>query len=808
MGLSALFYDENDSRHKVRVSLVLIGVGAVIEVLVIVATALISYSARQWSWDYDTVKMLHGINSVIGLLGTFILVCGMLLFIKTMQVSSGAKRWINAACVLIILFRAFDVILTVWQDALYPWLKTVPFAHILVSDALVLGCALTLLIGLIWALYDGSRLNFFLQERNTQLDREIVNHQEAEARAQAREKQLAAILNALSMPVFLADRQGVVLAHNKFFGLFWGQGAKDLVGAHLRDVMPQMSFEAGKKHALGVFDSTQPNAFTQVVNERIYEVGTYPVTEEDGSVSCVTVLAQDMTDRLREEEERRMLEAAFNNTAESIIITDAEGRIKYVNPAFEKESGYTRSEVMGQTPSILKSGKHDADLYRHLWQTIKSGSAWRGRLINRCKDGTLTHENVAISPITNDAGAITHFVAVERNVTRELELEQQVLQSQKLESLGTLAGGIAHDMNNVLAIILGHSELMSEILEEGHPARGSLKTIMRTASRSSMLIKRLLMFSRQRIGEAGPLCIAPLIEEQAKFMRTYLPSNIQVIQRINVGNEIILAEPSEVQQIFVNLVNNANHAMQPNGGVLDIGLNTVRLENDLFVATGRLEAADYVCLSVSDTGTGMDAEIQRRIFEPFFTTKDLNEGTGLGLPMVHGSVLRAGGQIDVKSAPGQGTCIDIFWPKASAEELAVESLEEEISGTGMSVLVIDDMIDFAELLAANLRTYGFIVTAISDPKSAVAFYHDNSNAVNVVVVDYMMPAMNGGEVAQALHQINPDLPVILLSGYASGITPENANAHGFCATFEKPLEIAKLARALSKLRPAGLEKHA
>lgn len=500
----------------------------------------------------------------------------------------------------------------------------------------------------------------------------------------------------------------------------------------------------------------------------------------------------------REIQERRLFTTAIQNAAESIMITDASGAIQYVNPAFEKLTKFKLAEVKGRKPSILKSGTHDNAFYKELWDSISAGKVWRGRLTNKRKDGELFTEDATISAIQNEEGITTHFVAVKRDVTREKLLEQQVLQSQKLEAIGTLAGGIAHDLNNVLAVIIGHSEISMGRLEPDHPVRKSLEVIMRTADRSSQLIKRLLIFSRQGVSEPSPLEPSPLVQEQMKVIRSYLPSNIKISDAIDKDAGFILGEPIEIQQILFNLCTNANHAMQPEGGSLAIRLDTTVIMEERVVNAGILKPGDYVHLCVIDSGCGMAESVLKRIFEPFFTTKDVGMGTGLGLPMVHGSVMSSGGAIEVNSAPGEGSQFDIYWPRL-AEPPRTESQPMELpGGNGRIVLIVDDMVDFKELLEANLTVHGFQTAGFVEVGGALDFFRINSDRVDIALVDYMMPGMNGHELAERLHEIRPDLPVVLISGYSSSVTEENAAEYGFAAAISKPVETARLLNTIAK----------
>ena len=297
--------------------------------------------------------------------------------------------------------------------------------------------------------------------------------------------------------------------------------------------------------------------------------------------------------------------------------------------------------------------------------------------------------------------------------------------------------------------------------------------------------------------------VAPLVREQMKIIRSYLPSNITIADAVDKNAGHILGEPIEIQQIIFNLCTNANHAMQPAGGALKIEMAQTHLDDARVVATGILKPGDYVRLSVSDTGCGMDESVQKRVFDPFFTTKEPGLGTGLGLSMVHGGVMRGGGGIDIKSAPGQGSQFDLYWPCLAYEQPEPVHAIVIDGGGGRRVLIVDDVDDFRQLLEASLTAHGFYPTAFGGGAEAATFLEKDPSAVDVALVDYMMPNMNGSELAQRLHNIRPDLPVVLMSGYSCAVTEENAAEFGFQAVLSKPVETARLVQTLLQCAPTG-----
>lgn len=797
------FLKDKTARPSLRTSIMLICLGVMLETLIavsalVITQVLIPNNKSLISSDWRQPLILG--NSVVGMFSSLILTYGIFSYIRGFRVQKNTLVWVFVSMALLMSFKAFDVLQTFYDAPIQNMLGLNFTIDQMVVNILIVAIAATLLVGVMYAFYDMHRLSEALLHQNYLLEAEVKMRERLVRQLSTNEEKLSIFLNTISSPLFLVDREGVVIAHNSGFAKLFGEGKTNLVGSHLRDLMSTHVFETGKSHATSVFETGQSSHFVLYLNTRAFDVNTYPVKDASGEIYCLTILAMDITEALRKDEERLLLVTAINQAAECIMITDKEGRIEYVNPAFEKMTGYMRHEVMGRNPSLLKSGKQNSSFYQELWKTILAGQVWRGRFINRHKNGTLFYEDATISPVAGPEGDITHFVSVKRNVTREVQLEQQLQQAQKLDALGTLAGGIAHDLNNVLAIIMGHTELTIEMLGEAHPAQESLYIILNTAIRSSQLVRRLLSFVRMSPGEISPLTIGPLIKEQMKVVRSFIPTNVEIREAIRLDQEVILADAGDIQQIIVNLLNNANLAMQPNGGVLTVQAQPCTIDPPQDLSTGTLQPGRYLQLSVTDTGCGMDESVRMRAFEPFFTTRGVGEGTGLGLAMIHRTVIQAGGQIMLTSEPGQGTQVDIYWPLIEPEVSKRHVPQRErTSGKGISVMIIDDLLDFLDLLSQNLQNRGFTVSTFSEAQSALDFFRTHIESIDVVVVDYMMPKMNGKQLAEALHELRPDLPVVLLTGYASTITAENAAEHGFSGVFEKPLEISLLSDHLIQI---------
>ena len=372
----------------------------------------------------------------------------------------------------------------------------------------------------------------------------------------------------------------------------------------------------------------------------------------------------ELAQRIKAEQVQRRLATAIEQAGEGVVITDADWLIQYVNPAMQKMSGYTRDELIGKTPRILKSGVQGEVFYEELWMTIKTGKIWSGRFTSRRKDGSVYHEEATISPVKDQSGRITNFVAVNRDITEHLELSQQLLQSQKMEALGTLAGGIAHDFNNLLQVTLGYSEL--HLADQNLPKqyREDLEKINDSARRGADLVQRLLTLSRKTETKPQSLSLNQRIVELRKILERTIPKMIDIQLMLVEDLTLVNADPTQVDQALMNLCINARDAM-PEGGALVLKTENIILNAEHLRTHPDARSAPYALLSVSDTGQGMDRETMQHIYEPFFTTKGVGKGTGLGLAMVYSIIKNHGGFVSCNSELGKGTIFKIYLPAVS-----------------------------------------------------------------------------------------------------------------------------------------------
>jgi len=509
-------------------------------------------------------------------------------------------------------------------------------------------------------------------------------------------------------------------------------------------------------------------------------------------------LVQDVNERRRAEEARQRLATAVEQAGESIMITDPDGVIKYVNPAFERITGFSRAEVLGKTPRILKSGHHDIPFYRDLWNRVRRGEIWAGRFVNRRKDGTLYHEETTISPVRDISGRIVNYVSAARDVTQELALQNQLMQSQKMEAIGTLAGGVAHDFNNILTGILGHAQLLR--IEGGTNERvlQAAETIEKASHRAAELTRALLGFARRGKHQNVPVDLHGTIQEVIGLLGPTLDKNIEIKCHFSEDGVTAVGDPGQLQQVILNLAVNARDAM-PRGGTLTFTTSFIELDAEEGSKQGVPGAGRYVVLAVADTGTGITDEIRTRIFDPFFTTKERGKGTGMGLAMVYGIVKNHGGVIRLESEVGRGTIFSIYLPAIDAAgpaELPPRA-DNPVTGAGR-ILVVDDEDVVRDVAAGFLKHLGYECLMASDGQAALDCYTARRGEIDLVLIDMIMPRMGGRECFRALKAIDPNVRAVLTTGYGFNEAAQELIDEGVAGFVQKPYELTQLSEVVAK----------
>ncbi len=628
--------------------------------------------------------------------------------------------------------------------------------------------------------------------------RDVTAREEAAALLSRREREYRELFDANPHPMWVYDVASVrFLAVNQRAIEVYGWSRDEFLSMTIFDIRaPEDRAALTRLLTSGIRNDQVTLTRHQTRDGRLLDVEVIAhQTEFDGRPARL-VLAHDVTESRRIQAERERLIAAIEQSDDSIVITNQRGVIEYVNPAFERVTGYTREEAVGRNPRILKSGEQDDADYQRLWHTILSGQTWRGRLVNRRKDGTLFAEDATISPVRGADGAISSFVAVKRDVTQELERQTQYLQAQKMESVGRLAAGVAHDFNNLLTIINGSAELAAGSVPPDGPVAEDLRQILAAGARGAALTRQMLAFSRQQIVAPTVLDVDGVIDPFRRMLERLLPEHITLEVSTRLAPARVRCDPGQLEQILLNLVVNARDAM-PSGGRLRIETDLVMLSAaDARQLRPPLAAGPYARIRVADSGIGMDTSVLAQIFEPFFTTKAIGKGTGIGLSTVLRIVTDSGGGLRVASQPGHGSTFEVFLPAVAAvDEEPVAASHGDVQLPDAVVLLVEDEAMLRTLARRALTQAGCRVLVASNGREGLEMAVAQLGRLDLVITDIIMPELGGREMVRALEARRPGLPVLYTSGYTGDQDLADWLTRSGAPFLAKPYAPADLVRA-------------
>ena len=514
-----------------------------------------------------------------------------------------------------------------------------------------------------------------------------------------------------------------------------------------------------------------------------------------------TALAQSKKELKESEKKYREL---FENIIDISYQTDAEGNFVLISPSVEKLFGYTPEELIGKniTDFYRNPGKREELLHQLKQKRIVEN--FEAEI--KKKDGSCAWVSTNARLLLDEEGNFLGVEGVTRNITQlkkaeeeKENLEAQLQQAQKMESIGTLAGGIAHDFNNILSAIIGNAEIAQYDITEQNPARFCTDQIIQAGYRATDLVKQILAFSRQTEQELKLIKISSIVKEALKLLRPSLPSTIQITQQITAKKDTIMADPTHIHQVLMNLCTNAMHSMFPEGGSLEVSLNDVDLDSETALSYQGLVPGSYIKLIVSDTGHGMEREVMERIFDPYFTTKEKGEGTGLGLAVVHGIVKSHGGAITVHSEPGKGTTFNILLPLMESDvELRSVASKPDLKGNER-IMFVDDEKTLVNLGKRMLQKLGYEVETRTSSIEALEAFRSQPERYDLIITDLTMPNMTGDKLAKELLRIRPDIPIILCTGFSEIITESRAKGIGIKAFIMKPIVKAEIAETIREV---------
>lgn len=501
-----------------------------------------------------------------------------------------------------------------------------------------------------------------------------------------------------------------------------------------------------------------------------------------------TRLSNELTDRLRAEQSEKKFLRAVDQSPATIIITDTGGHIEYVNRRFEDLTGYSKAEIVGTTPRFLQSGETPTEQYESIRSLLAKGREWRGVFRNRRKDGSSYWAETTIFPLTDDDGVTRNFIGVAEDISEKRQAREQVIKAQKLEAVALLAGGVAHDFNNVLTTILGAAHLASLDAEPESDIGHEVAQIEIAARRAQSLVQQLLTFARRQPGRARALDLAREVREVVRLVQASVPRTIEV--RTELGDQPIWvrADPTHLHQIVMNLCRNAAEAVPPAAGLIRISIMPDDAETS--------SQGSLIRLTVSDNGPGIAPDVSKRMFDAFYTTKPIGKGTGLGLTMVSTLLDEMGGSIALAASPDGGACFEIMLPACAPGENITETASELPRGSE-SILLVDDEDDVLATQRRVLMRLGYRVSAFSDPVTALAAFAKEPGRFDIVLTDLVMPGMNGETLAREVRRLRPDCPIVLCSAYRPTSSTDREALP--LVAMAKPIAPADLARQLRAL---------
>jgi len=522
------------------------------------------------------------------------------------------------------------------------------------------------------------------------------------------------------------------------------------------------------------------------------EVFGYPVLDSNEKIEFVVLQHHDITERKRAED---VLNKFFDQPMHLNLIAGLDGIIHRVNNSWEVTLGYSKKELENTTFLDFIHPDDIAATTEEMARLDKGITTFYFE--NRYQHKNGSYRLLAWSAIASIEDQMIYAVA--NDITEKTEMERHIQQTQKMESIGNLAGGIAHDFNNLLFPILGMSEMLIEDLSEDSLEYENALEIFKAGKRAGELVNQILAFSRQSEHKMSPVRVQNVLKEVLKLSRSTIPSNVEIHQNIQQNCGLVMADPTQIHQIVMNLITNASHAVEDKNGVIDIELKELSLKyNDL--SNSELQPGAYIKLSVSDNGIGMSQDTIKKIFEPYFTTKKKGKGTGLGLAVVFGIIIEHKGEIKVNSEIGKGTTFNVYMPlmKKTSDRMIVNKVTETAVGTE-NILLVDDEVSVAKLEGQMLSRLGYDVTVEISSIDAINAFKLDPNSFDLVISDMTMPNMTGDQLAKELLSIKSDIPIIICTGFSARINKEQAEAIGVKGFLMKPVVKSDMAQMVRKV---------
>lgn len=642
---------------------------------------------------------------------------------------------------------------------------------------------------------------------------DITERKHAEKQTQRSEAFLRQVIDINPNLVFVKDREGRFTLANKAVADVYGTTVENLIAKTDADFNANFNeVEHFRLVDLKVMDTRQE----QVISEekitdaagqvRWLQTVKRPIEGEDGRVNHVLGVATDITQRKLAEGRLRRTQYAVDHATDGIFVIGHDGYFLDVNESACRRLGYTKQELL--TKSVMDiDPDFPQETWNAFWEEFKQTKLLRLETRHRGKSGEVYPVEVVANYILHEGEELDY--AFVRDITERKESEaalqafqDQIRQMQKMEAIGELASGIAHDFNNILTAIMGNAQLACKKVSSDHPLQPNLIRILEASDRASLLVQQILTFSHQQALSLTVMALSPVVNEALELLRATFPAGVELTATFDAATPQVLADATQIHQVVMNLCTNAWHALKKQSGDIVVDLAAVRLTQPVHSLFSTLPPGHYACLSVRDTGCGMDSETVARIFEPFYTTKPVGQGTGLGLSLVHGIVRGHEGAIVVDSYLGKGTTVSVYFPAAEArayagEPVKVSSLKTQ--GRLRHLLYLDDEAMLVELVRAWFEPRGYRVTGCMLAAEALDAVRADPTGFDVVVTDYNMPGMSGLQLAQALARIRANLPVVLVSGHLSPTAQAASLATNIKAMVSKTIMWQQLEGVINRL---------
>ena len=624
---------------------------------------------------------------------------------------------------------------------------------------------------------------------------EAIHREETEAAVRESERRFHGLLQnvtAVAVQGYAAD--GTVQYWNHASELLYGYTAAEAIGRNLVDLIIPPAMRpavSAAVHQMATSGQAIPAAELTLIRKDgspVTVFSSHAVVQIPGRAPELFCIDVDLTERQRMEEAHARLATVIEQAHDSVVVTDPQGTIQYANPAFERSSGYTAAEAVGNNPRLLKSGRQTAEFYEKMWATLKRGEVWSGHLINRRKDGSIYEEEAIISPIFDGARNIVSYMAIKRDVTREVQLEERLRQAQKMEAVGQLAGGVAHDFNNILCAMIMQLELLGTTPNLSADMVAGLQDIRAGADRAAHLTRQLLLFGRRQVMQSRELDLNEVVNNLGKMLRRLIPEDITLRLELAHALPPLRADAGMIEQVIMNLVINARQAIS-HAGIIALQTGTKIADADCLRRNPDILPGPYVSLSISDNGSGIAPQVLPHIFEPFFTTKETGQGTGLGLATVFGIVKQHHGWIEVKSEPGRGTTFRVYLPaitQPSAPQ-AIPAAPPKPRGGTETILITEDELALRTGVGALLKHCGYRVLTAADGPEALRIWDLHRAHIALLLTDIIMPGgISGLQLAQRFQAGEPRLKVIFMSGYSAEVAGREAKLTPRQRLLQKP----------------------